>query len=185
MRDAWSSERIALLKRLWSEGQTAAAIGAALGGMSRSAVLGKVFRLRLGPAEGASLRQEPTDASPGDRSPSRRRDARRRRRHPPTQASPKARGKSLLELTNDSCRWPHGRPGTSSFHFCGASGADLESDIPYCERHMQRAYAGSEDRPEKTNHPLLTAVSVRTGAWTNGLPLRERSGARNGRGARS
>ncbi len=50
---------------------------------------------------------------------------------------------------------------------------------------MQRAYAGSEDRPEKTNHPLLTAVSVRTGAWTNGLPLRERSGARNGRGARS
>jgi len=44
---AWSGERIFLLHRLWKEGLTAEAIGARLGGMSRSAVLGKIFRLRL------------------------------------------------------------------------------------------------------------------------------------------
>jgi hypothetical protein len=48
--------------------------------------------------------------------------------------------KSLLELTNITCRWPHGRPGTDRFFFCGAPEADLERGIPYCARHMQRAY---------------------------------------------
>jgi GcrA cell cycle regulator len=43
----WTQARIAELKRLWSAGKTADAIGAALGGITRSAVLGKVFRLRL------------------------------------------------------------------------------------------------------------------------------------------
>jgi hypothetical protein len=37
----WTHARIAELNQLWSAGQTAAAIGAALG---RAAVLGKVFR---------------------------------------------------------------------------------------------------------------------------------------------
>jgi GcrA cell cycle regulator len=50
------------------------------------------------------------------------------------------RGKTLLELTNNTCRWPHGRPGTEKFHFCGAPEADLERGIPYCARHMRRAY---------------------------------------------
>ena len=52
------------------------------------------------------------------------------------------RGKRLFELTNDSCRWPHGQPGTKAFHFCGAPGADLEGGRPYCERHARRAYVG-------------------------------------------
>jgi GcrA cell cycle regulator len=182
MRDAWSNERIELLKSLWREGRTAAAIGAALGGMSRSAVLGKVFRLRLGPAGEPQLRQPNQDASP-DGSPSRRRSAQRRKQCAPTQAQPKTRGKSLLELTNASCRWPHGRPGTINFHFCGAASADLERGIPYCAQHMARAYAGSEHSPE--SHPLIPAVSVLTGAWTNGIPQRRRSNAGRGRSARS
>ena len=43
----WTAERIELLQKLWAEGETAASIAARLGGISRSAVLGKVFRLRL------------------------------------------------------------------------------------------------------------------------------------------
>ena len=53
-----------------------------------------------------------------------------------------AAGKTLFELTNESCRWPHGRPGTTAFHFCGVPGADLEGGRPYCERHARRAYVG-------------------------------------------
>lgn len=43
----WTQARMAELKHLWSAGKTAGAIGIALGGITRSAVLGKVFRLRL------------------------------------------------------------------------------------------------------------------------------------------
>src|ERR1700729_2907373 len=51
---AWTDERLKLLKELWAKGETADAIGARLGGLSRSAVLGKVFRLRLCGAEAGS-----------------------------------------------------------------------------------------------------------------------------------
>jgi GcrA cell cycle regulator len=47
--ESWSDEEIDLLKKLWAAGETAQAIAAKLGDMSRSAVLGKIFRLRLGP----------------------------------------------------------------------------------------------------------------------------------------
>jgi GcrA cell cycle regulator len=43
----WTEDGISLLRKMWAEGATAATIGARLGGFSRSAVLGKVFRLRL------------------------------------------------------------------------------------------------------------------------------------------
>lgn len=44
---AWTDTRIAQLERLWSEGVSAAGIAEALGDISRSAVLGKLHRLRL------------------------------------------------------------------------------------------------------------------------------------------
>ena len=53
MRGVWTRERIALLKRLWTDGETATAIAGRLR-MSKSAVLGKVFRLRLRPAAKAT-----------------------------------------------------------------------------------------------------------------------------------
>jgi len=93
MRGIWTRERIALLKRLWSDGKTATAIAAQLR-MSTSAVLGKVFRLRLPSAPKAT-------AAVG----------RRRRGRLPAKprvmpAAPvTASGKTLFELTNDSCRW--------------------------------------------------------------------------------
>src|SRR5580698_1288727 len=42
----WTDERIAILKQMWAEGATAVAIADRLGGLSRSAVLGKIFRSR-------------------------------------------------------------------------------------------------------------------------------------------
>jgi hypothetical protein len=43
-------------------------------------------------------------------------------------------------LTNACCRWPYGELGRGRFFFCGEVGADLARGIPYCPRHMQRAY---------------------------------------------
>jgi GcrA cell cycle regulator len=142
--DFWTKERVATLKRLWAEGASASVIGKKLGGISRSAVLGKIFRLRLGgahkPAKAPGQKAKAGGAKPGR---ARLKDQPARRRSDKTQDAAASRAtthKSLLELTNTCCRWPHGRPGAKTFFFCGAPGADVESGVPYCALHMQRAY---------------------------------------------
>ncbi len=105
----WTAERIALLRRLWSEGETAVTIADRLGGLSRSAVLGKIFRLRLHKDDRSAAAQskpaaltEPPDAA---EAPARRRRGgvgKKRVQDAPTKARQQ---KSLLELTNTTCRW--------------------------------------------------------------------------------
>ena len=58
---SWTDERVELLKKMWSEGQSASQIAKELGGVTRNAVIGKVHRLGLsnrtsgaGPAPAAS-----------------------------------------------------------------------------------------------------------------------------------
>jgi GcrA cell cycle regulator len=169
--DPWTSERIELLRKLWGEGDTAAAIAARLGGISRSAVMGKVFRLRLHagqrPAESQPRENEQAndDQSYKATAPIRRRRSAVRKR--PSQPAPTGGGqhKTLLELTNHTCRWPHGRPGTSRFFFCGAPEADLERGVPYCARHMRCAYSDSVSSAEG-------AAAVPRGAGTASVPVR-------------
>jgi GcrA cell cycle regulator len=145
-RGSWSPERINLLRELWGEGQTAAAIADRLGDMSRSAVLGKVFRLRLD-----VTRKQPSSAAAapgaGAAQIARRRRSPKRSQQPQPLSNTARRHKTLLELTNTTCRWPHGRPGTEKFHFCGVPEANLERGIPYCALHMRRAYPMFEDAP--------------------------------------
>jgi GcrA cell cycle regulator len=156
--NAWTDDGVALLQKLWAEGDTAAAIGARLGGLSRSAVLGKVYRLRRN-GEGCpacQIEQAPRETNaPGRR---RSRQPRQRIAAPP---APAAGRLTLLELNSQSCRWPSGRAGR--FFFCGAAEADLQRGIPYCPRHMRRAYSaavsfaktGREDfRPGTKSSPV-------------------------------
>jgi GcrA cell cycle regulator len=133
------------LRRLWADGETAAAIAVRLGGMSRSAVLGKVFRLRLAdPVSGKTAQEQRSAAAPtqnaGDVHVARRRRSPKRAHQQQPSLNAATRGRTLLELTNNTCRWPPGRPGAEKFHFCGAPEADLERGIPYCALHMRRAY---------------------------------------------
>ena len=106
--ESWTIEQIDLLKRLWSEGLTPVAIATRLDGLSRSAVLGKVHRLRLrmdkaaaaSPAKAKSAAERCAEAAPA-----RRRRGGKRGKHP--QAAPAAvtQHKTLFELTNRTCRW--------------------------------------------------------------------------------
>jgi GcrA cell cycle regulator len=139
--DFWTEKRLATLKQMWAEGRSASEIAKTLGGVSRSAVLGKVFRLRLGVAEKPAKKaargnpaQQKSRKAPKD-SPA------RRRRVAGNESVPGVpRRRSLFELTNQCCRWPHGEPGARNFFFCGAAGADIENGLPYCPKHMRRAY---------------------------------------------
>jgi len=44
---------------------------------------------------------------------------------------------SLLDLNDQTCKWPIGDPLNPDFHFCGRTPKD---DHPYCEFHARRAY---------------------------------------------
>jgi GcrA cell cycle regulator len=142
MQAMWTSDDIDVLKQLWAQGKTADAIAKQLGGISRSAVLGKIFRLRLA---------RDTAAAPAETSRAQKIDGIARRKTSQTSqrkpaplagqnTKPAPRGKSLFELTNACCRWPFRRPGTEKYFFCGVEEADLDQGIPYCARHMKRAY---------------------------------------------
>lgn len=122
MRDHWTAERLSLLERLWAGGASASAIAAQLGGLSRSAVLGKIYRLRRRAANPAAAHKQLPQADE------------------PPQFAWRQRGKRLVELTNNCCRWPIGRQGGSEIFFCGVPEADLARSMPYCLRHARRGY---------------------------------------------
>jgi GcrA cell cycle regulator len=44
---------------------------------------------------------------------------------------------SLMELTNETCRWPVNDPWTPEFFFCGSPEADLLKRVPYCRAHAR------------------------------------------------
>jgi GcrA cell cycle regulator len=106
--EAWSVERIEMLRTLWTAGETAVAIGERLGGKSRSAVLGKVFRLRLEANHVAAAKATAKTAEVRGERPSAPARRRRQRAKPP-QIPPKpvTQYKSLLELTNQTWLWSH------------------------------------------------------------------------------
>jgi len=148
----WRQDELKILRESWAAGYIADVIGARLGGLSRSAVLGKIFRLRL---KAAPAKRKSGAASTDPTLARRRRSPQRIKQSPPQ--APAATRRTLFDLTNASCRWPFGSPGAPSFHFCAEPKADLERGIPYCPRHMQRAYAVA---PE----PKTSATATSAGA---------------------
>jgi len=61
---SWTDERVELLKKMWSEGQSASQIAKALGGVTRNAVIGKVHRLGLSNRTGGADAAEPERMEP-------------------------------------------------------------------------------------------------------------------------
>ena len=51
---------------------------------------------------------------------------------------------SILDLTNETCRFPV--TDDSPWLFCGAPEADLNTGVPYCPYHSQLAYDRRRDR---------------------------------------
>jgi len=55
------------------------------------------------------------------------------------QTIPESQRKTLLELTDTTCRWMVGHPGEPDAFFCGGP-SDLEGGGPYCPFHTSIAY---------------------------------------------
>ena len=124
---SWNDERVELLKKLWSEGLSASQIAGKIGGVTRNAVIGKVHRLGLA-GRAPTSRSTTTRPRPRIASAARRAAVKPRFPHQPGPAIgiralyqgeaepfvstfeeieiPLAERKSLLDLTEASCRWP-------------------------------------------------------------------------------
>jgi len=58
--------------------------------------------------------------------------------------------RTILELTEQTCRWPIGDPGSSEFFFCGGN---TIAGLPYCAYHSRVAYQPAGDR-RRDRRPL-------------------------------
>jgi GcrA cell cycle regulator len=155
----WTKPDTERLKVLWSQGVSATRISRTLpNGVSRSAVLAKIYRLGIGWLSPRSRARERrfTARKPGAEPRPLRRSAAdpillRPARIPSWVTAavpymddplvdadvPVAQRRSLLELSNDTCRWPVGDPERPGFFFCGAVPLP---DKPYCAAHCARSY---------------------------------------------
>lgn len=128
----WTDDRVALLKRLWGEGKTAAEIASELGGVTRNAVIGKAHRLKL------SNRVSPIQQN---KKPvvviSKPAVAAEKKIRQTLEQDNNRTGISMLELGNQMCRWPLGDPREEKFGFCGDG---CVPGLPYCDRHAKAAY---------------------------------------------
>jgi GcrA cell cycle regulator len=59
--------------------------------------------------------------------------------------------RTLMELTEATCRWPIGDPGTPEFFFCG--GNTLQG-LPYCHYHSRIAYQPPGERRRDRRPPF-------------------------------
>lgn len=151
----WDEEgKLDRLKLLWAQGLSASEIGDDLGGVSRSAVLGKLNRLGLLSTE------RPHREKRAKASPRREQNGKVIRLRLPSSpifewvTSPfelHSYPCSILELQSHACHWPIGDPKKPGFHYCGA----YTGGRVYCTCHNTIAYqtGGTQTRTEQRPSP--------------------------------
>lgn len=168
----WTDDRIDRLKTLFADGLSGSQMAADLG-VTRNAVIGKLHRIGLR-REQTYKAGGPRPPRPRASRPPRLKAEPRLPRKPP-KWNPKTRivdninlqpepipmpefvdniipvgqRKTLLELKEDSCRWPIGDPGTKDFFFCGGVSV---SGLPYCKYHCRVAYQPAPARRARPYH---------------------------------
>jgi GcrA cell cycle regulator len=163
----WSDDDVAKLRKLWDQGLSASQIAAEFNDKyTRSAILGKVSRLKLSPRRCDNARAPADFATPvvprnrnvNPTKPPQKSFEPKPRRDPSHDIIEQikinasepglaekylepsdGKGITLLELTNASCRWPKGDPLEPGFLFCGDASADLKEGRPYCPFHTLKS----------------------------------------------
>jgi GcrA cell cycle regulator len=158
---SWTDERIALLKKMWKEGKSAAEIAKTLGkGVTRNAVIGKAHRMGLSGRPSPIKKPAPAPKKEGAAPAAPRKETKevKKAAAPAGKANPALAketeelkkiekeiaplggGVSLLELTERMCKWPIGDPREADFTFCGRG---IRQGTPYCPDHASMAYQTS------------------------------------------
>ncbi|MDI1228856.1 MAG: GcrA family cell cycle regulator [bacterium] len=160
---SWTDERIALLKKMWKEGKSAAEIAKMLAkGVTRNAVIGKAHRMGL--SGRPSPIKKPAAAPKKEKEAAPKKEAVKETRSSKSAPAPSAKlnpvmakeveelkkiekevlplngGVPLIDLTERMCKWPIGDPKEDDFTFCGRG---IRPGTPYCPDHAAMAYQTS------------------------------------------
>jgi GcrA cell cycle regulator len=136
----WTHERIASLKLLHASGISASRIASQIdGGFTRSAVLGKLWRMGISNVAPVELYE---DDQPQRKS---RKQAERPAPSMPNIVfrEPDTSRRSTVLTLGIGCKWPIGDPLEEDFRFCGH---DRREERPYCEYHCRVAYQPQSQR---------------------------------------
>lgn len=169
----WTVGAIETLKTKWAAGWSHSQIAALIPNATRSAIAGKIMRLKLParatghgtsgakqytasprpaprpkPGKTASLSQVPT-TSPR-RNPNNSLAAKLAIAEAEPGLSerlhgekPDGTGKKFIDLAVGECKWPKGDPLDADFEFCGCKALP---DLPYCAPHTRRAIQPTQQR---------------------------------------
>lgn len=171
----WTDEKVSELLKLWETGLSAAQIAPKLGCASRSAVLGKIHRLKNSNAKNLGLNRPARRVrTPRAERPKRvykvhKKSGRKSHKNNPRTKALKtikaveipAKWKldgthiSILELSPKMCRWPYGNPGEAEFHYC-AHVTYRESS--YCAHHHEKSVSQPRNRRKKPTEDFLRIV---------------------------
>jgi GcrA cell cycle regulator len=141
----WTEERINLLKKRWGEGASASEIALELGGgVTRSAVIGKVHRLKLEKRAGIAAPQKPKrNGNKGQPKAIAIQHRAETRILPPRPLPVEEDGVDvthllgILQINEHTCKWPIGDPLEAGFGFCGEH---TREGSRYCRKHHRRAH---------------------------------------------
>ncbi len=157
----WTDAQIMRLKELWAKGFSHSQVAAELDcGFTRSAIAGKIMRLKLPPRD----KRRPT---PRPRAVALKASPLPRRNQTNSLAEkiaiaeaepglperlkgekPDGTGIQIGGLTALNCHFPLGDPLEPDFEFCGRSALE---GFPYCSRHCRISFVSASDR-RSTSH---------------------------------
>jgi GcrA cell cycle regulator len=152
----WSEEAVSQLRGLAEQGYSASQAAAQINGMTRNAAVGVAFRRKfhfMG-GKGGGPNHLGVDAKPKRKKSDYISIPKRSYRKAPelvialstavTEAEVAPRRKiSIMELTENTCRWPLGDTLALDFGYCGAQ---PYPSYQYCASHCRMAYESPQER---------------------------------------
>ncbi|MDC0059599.1 GcrA family cell cycle regulator [Pelagibacteraceae bacterium] len=146
---SWTPDREEKLKELWKKGHTASQIAALIPGTTRNSIIGKAHRLHLQSRGSLKRSTKKTSAEdniiPDNKQQKLGRKARFKALLLDKNFEPE-NPKDLLELTDQTCRYPIGHPSEeSSFYFCGRR--PFEKEV-YCRLHLMLCFQPKNAKEE-------------------------------------
>lgn len=159
---SWTDERVELLKKMWTEGQSASQIAKELGGVTRNAVIGKVHRLGLSNRTGGAAPATPAAAPKPE---------------PKAKAAPKAApapAPAVEEDDDDEPRTTSAAPaGVPSRKAIVPAGQPLPPQ-PSANEISPEALAKVNEVEKKAKKLSLMELTERTCKWPVGDPATEK-----------
>ena len=146
---SWTNAKVSKLKELWGKGNTAGQIASIIGEVSRNAVIGKAYRLKLSEKSYSKNINFKQTSRNHENIPQPERKTRRSKFKSlllDKNFEPE-NPKSLEELNDEICRWPIGHPDEANFYFCGRKSM---KNFSYCKLHVLYAFQPKNKKEDLT-----------------------------------